>query len=180
MAKLEKKYLELGTGAKELNSRDIPANYTPTNYTPSEVASEGTDKISAHLKGINDALSSSGGLPTDIPATSFTTLANNTTNQTITGFLLDSTVRSFNAEISILIDNGGTGLYTSITMKGVRKHASQWSSYEISTDSLGDIDFITDWTIQNVSGDGQVRVSIGNISGFVSGSIQFRVITLSL
>jgi len=35
----------------------LPAGYTPTNYSPSEVSSEGTDKISAHLKGIDNALS---------------------------------------------------------------------------------------------------------------------------
>lgn len=47
----------MGTGSNDLNSRDLPANYTPSNYTPDQVASEGTDKVSAHLKGIDNFLS---------------------------------------------------------------------------------------------------------------------------
>lgn len=54
MSRIKKKFLRLGTGTDDLNSRDVPANFTPTNYTPAQVASEGTDKVSAHLKGIDN------------------------------------------------------------------------------------------------------------------------------
>lgn len=56
-----KKFIKFGTGADEVNSQALPANYTPTNYTPVQVASEGTDKVSAHLKGINNALAAGSG-----------------------------------------------------------------------------------------------------------------------
>lgn len=58
MAQLQKKYIRFGTGATDTNARVVPANFTPTFYTPSQVASEGTDKISAHLKGIDNYLGS--------------------------------------------------------------------------------------------------------------------------
>lgn len=179
MAKLSKKYLKLGTGVDELNSRGVPAHYTPISYVPSQVSTEGNDKISAHLKGIDTALSALGSVPTDIGLTTWTGLANNTANQDIVGFLIDSSVRSFKAEINITIDDGSSGLYQHITLVGVRKNSSGWSAYELSTDSLGDIVELVDWSIANVSGDGQVRISLGNVSGFVSGSLKFRVTSLS-
>lgn len=61
MGQIKKKFLLLGTGTDQLNSRDIPANFTPSNYTPSQVASEGTDKVSAHLKGIDNAIAVASG-----------------------------------------------------------------------------------------------------------------------
>lgn len=178
MAKLSKKYIKLGTNTDELNSRDVPAHYTPISYVPNQVASEGNNKISAHLKGIDIALSSVV-IPTDIGITTWSGLLNNTPNQNITGFLVSSLVRSFKAEINITIDDGSLGLYQHVSLLGVRKNTSDWTAYEISSDSLGDIVDLVDWSIADVSGDGQVRISLGNVSGFVSGTLKFRVITLS-
>jgi hypothetical protein len=59
---LDKRALDWGTTGNKINSRHIPTNFTPTNYTPTEVASEGTDKDSAHFKGIDLALASAGGV----------------------------------------------------------------------------------------------------------------------
>lgn len=56
MSQIKKKFIRFGTGTDDVNSRDVPANFTPTYYTPSQVASEGTDKTSAHLKGIDNFL----------------------------------------------------------------------------------------------------------------------------
>ena len=61
MAKTKSKYIDFGTGSGQVSSRDLPANFTPSNYTPAQVASEGTDKVSAHLKGLDTALGSGGG-----------------------------------------------------------------------------------------------------------------------
>lgn len=55
------RFIRWGTNPDEVNAQDMPAGYTPTNYTPVQVSSEGNDKVSAHLRGINTALGSSGG-----------------------------------------------------------------------------------------------------------------------
>lgn len=62
MTKANVRGIDFGTGAEQVNSRTIPANFTPTNYTPSQVAAEGTDKLSAHLKGIDNAIVAGGPL----------------------------------------------------------------------------------------------------------------------
>lgn len=53
MSKQKSKWIDFGTGVGQVNSKVIPANYTPNNYTPSQVNGEGTDKLSAHLKGLD-------------------------------------------------------------------------------------------------------------------------------
>jgi hypothetical protein len=57
----DKRAIDWGTTGKKVNSQHLPANFTPTNYTPAQVGSEGTDKVSAHLKGIDTKLATSGG-----------------------------------------------------------------------------------------------------------------------
>jgi len=59
---LDKRALDWGTTGNKVNTHHIPANFTPSNYTPTQIVSEGTDKASAHLKGIDLALSSAGGI----------------------------------------------------------------------------------------------------------------------
>ena len=61
MNKILAKFISFGTGSGEVNARVIPANFTPSNYTPAQIAAEGTDKTSAHLKGIDTALGASSG-----------------------------------------------------------------------------------------------------------------------
>jgi len=51
------KFINFGTGSNQVSEKDMPADYSPSNYTPTQVASEGTDKTSAHLKGIDLQLS---------------------------------------------------------------------------------------------------------------------------
>lgn len=60
MTKLKSKYINFGTGSNEVSSKVLPAGYTPVNYTPIEVSSEGADKTSAHLKGIDSKLVAGG------------------------------------------------------------------------------------------------------------------------
>lgn len=56
MAKIKRKYISFGLASIDVNAQAIPATHTAVNYTPSQVASEGTDKISAHLKGLDAAV----------------------------------------------------------------------------------------------------------------------------
>lgn len=56
MSKCNEKWIDLGTGSNQVSSRSLPANFTPSNYTPSQIASEGDDKTSAHLNGIDNKL----------------------------------------------------------------------------------------------------------------------------
>ena len=53
MTKTASKWIDFGTGAGQVSAQSLPANFTATNYTPAQVGSEGTDKVSAHLKGLN-------------------------------------------------------------------------------------------------------------------------------
>lgn len=56
MSKNNEKWIDFGTGVNQVSSRSLPAYFTPTNYTPSQIASEGNDKVSAHLNGIDSKL----------------------------------------------------------------------------------------------------------------------------
>ena len=70
MSKVNKNYIAWGIGSKDNNDQIIPATHTAINYTPEQVNSEGTDKVSAHIKGLDNAIGniiSSG----DIVETSF-------------------------------------------------------------------------------------------------------------
>lgn len=56
----DKRAIDWGTTGNKVNAQHLPANFTPSNYTPAQVGSEGTDKVSAHLKGLDTALTSAG------------------------------------------------------------------------------------------------------------------------
>lgn len=59
---LKSRAISFSNTAGDVNARVIPTNYTAVNYTPTEVASEGTDKISAHIKGLDLKVASAGGV----------------------------------------------------------------------------------------------------------------------
>ena len=50
------RWINWGTGPDQVNARVIPGNYAPLKYIAAQVAAEGNDKLSAHLKGIDTAL----------------------------------------------------------------------------------------------------------------------------
>lgn len=109
----------------------------------------------------------------DIPETSWSSLANNTANQSITGFSFsNATNRGFKAEVTIAI-TATSNLYAKYSLEGIQKAAS----WEVSTDFTGD--FIPGIAF-NITAGGQVQVSIGNITGFTSGSVHFRAQSLSI
>lgn len=86
MSRIKKKFIRFGTGAEEVSARDIPANYTSTNYTADQVASEGNDKVSAHLKGIDTVLANFDIInnPTGFPDRTSTTISFDNSTRTFT------------------------------------------------------------------------------------------------
>jgi len=173
MSRIKKKFIRYGTGTDDSNARDIPGNFTPTNYTPAQVASEGNDKISAHLKGLDSKV---GGLPApsggDISETSFVGANNIITFTDITGFAFaNGTVRAFEALVSVTV-NATTNLYEQITVKGIQKGAD----WEIALSSIGD-NSIVDLDITTL---GQIQYKSGNYLGFSSLTIKFRAISVTV
>lgn len=168
MAQTTSKFIKFGTGSGEVNSRELPANFTPTYYTPVAVGAEGTDKVSSHLKGIDDALGSIVPVTGDISHTVWSGLANNTADQTITGLAFAGTVRSFDCLLSLTID-ATADLFASYKIHGVQRSAD----WVINTEYVGDPVPGLSFTITS---GGQVQVTIGNITGFSSGEAAFRAI----
>jgi hypothetical protein len=125
--RVSKKFVRLGTGTDEINARDLSANLTPTNYTPTEVASEGTDKISAHLNGIDAQLASGGDTTTGTAVLN----DNQSAAANITG--LDFSADTFRAvEIMLTVERGTN--FEHKTLK-LLQTSTDWL---ISEDSMGD------------------------------------------
>lgn len=163
MSRIRSKFIRFGTGTDETNARLIPANYTPTNYTPDQVASEGTDKISAHLKGINNALNSTPG---DISTTAYTNNTDVVTNQNITGFAFaNGSIRSFKAQVSVSI-SATANLYAVYDIQGVQRDAD----WIITSTYTGDNTPVT----FNITTGGQVQYSKTTTSGHTQTKIVFR------
>lgn len=172
-SQIKKKFIRFGTGTQDVNSRVIPANFTPTNYTPDEIAAEGDDKISAHLKGIDDALANTGGGSAgDLSEGSFSAVNNQTSPANVTGLAFaNATVRSFDALVSVSID-ATTDLYEEFKLQGIQK-ASNW---EMSIESLGDDSGIT----FSITTGGQIQYTSSNLTGFVSNTIKYRAVTTTV
>ena len=111
----------------------------------------------------------------DIGPSSWSGLANNTANQTITGLSFSTSIRSFIAYIDILID-ATADLYAYVEVRGKRKDAVNWSTNDVQCNFVGDaidgLDF-------NITSAGQVTIDVGNIAGYTSGVLKFRAIALS-
>lgn len=98
MSKVKKKYIVRDLTTDGLSARDLQAGHTAINYTPTNTAGESNSAISAHLKGIDEALASSGGGGISGSAT----IAQNQTNSTITGLSFDGSLyRSIKIDYSI-------------------------------------------------------------------------------
>ena len=173
MSRIKSKFIKFGTGSEDVNSQVIPSKFSPTNYIPSQVASEGTDKISAHLKGIDTKLGASGGGSAgDIAETSFTLTNNQSTAANITGLVFaNATVRSFEAHVSIEI-NATASLFETLTLKGIQRGAD----WVMSITSAGD----TSNVFLTINNSGQIQYTNDNYSGYVSGKIKFRAITTTI
>ena len=166
MSQVNKKYIKFGTGTNDVNSRVLPANFTPTYYTPAQVASEGTDKVSAHLKGIDNFLATTGSTSGDIGLTSFSAADNQASAANVTGFAFaNAAIRSFEAQVSVT--RGST--YQVFKFLGVQKAAS----WELGQDFVGDDCGLT-FTITTA---GQIQYQSSN-TGFAA-TVKFRATVTS-
>jgi hypothetical protein len=99
--------------------------------------------------------------------------ANNTISFTnITGFAFSATTRSFEALCSVTII-ATLNRYTHFTIRGVNKNGS----WVINTQFIGDNNSGITFTINS---SGQVQYTSSNVAGFVSDTMKFRAITLTV
>lgn len=152
------------------------------NGTTAETSADNADKVLIYdnsagalksmtranfLTGI--AINSAG----DINESSYSGLANNTADQVITGLTFNNAVvRSFKAQVSVVID-ATADLFAVYELQGIQR-GSDWQMSQLFTgDSIPSLSF-------NITSAGQVRVTIGSVTGFSSGLIKFRAETTSL
>lgn len=141
------------------------------------VATTTTDTELGYVSGVTSAIqtqlnSKASVTSGDISLTTFSGLANNTSNQTITGLLFSSSISSFEILMNIFVD-ATADTYTTVKLLGTRKASSDWSvnaiQEEFSGDSVTGLSF-------NITSTGQVRATVGNIAGFSSAVVKFRAI----
>jgi len=172
MSRIKQKFIRFGTGTDDVNARLIPANYTAVNYTPSQVASEGADKVSAYLKGIDNAIGSIGSTTGDISLSTFSAANNQASLANVTGLAFSNgVVRSFDAIVSVAID-ATTDLFAEYKLHGIQKSSDWELSYEYLGDDTG-VGF-------DITSSGQVQYISSNISGFVSNTVKFRAYITSV
>jgi hypothetical protein len=163
VSRIKQKFIKWGTGTDDVNSRNMPANFTPSSYTPAQVSSEGNDKVSAHLNGIDTALGSITGTSGDIAHTSFTAADNQAAAANITGFAFaNGTVRSFDALVSIT--RGST--YEVRKIMGIQKAAS-WTFAETKNGDNTGVEF-------SMTSGGQMQYTSTNTGS--TATIKFRAI----
>lgn len=155
------KFIKFGTGTNDVNAQNLPATNTATNYTPTQVASEGTTKVSAHLNGINSALAGVTAVSGDIALTSFTAANNQASAANVTGLAFaNATVRAFKVILSVT--RGAT--YANYDLEGIQK-ASSW---DLNQTYVGDATGLT-FTITTA---GQVQYTSTNTGS--SATVKFR------
>jgi hypothetical protein len=164
MAKNNARWIDYGTGTDQVNSRTQPANFTPTTSTPAQVASEGTDKVSAHLKGIDNQIASLGGGADDIGPSSFAGANNQVAAANVTDFVF-STANSFRAQANVQVD-ATADLFEVVEIQGIKKSAD-WEISQMSTGDDSGVSF-------SITSGGQVQYTSNNYAGFVSLTIEFR------
>ena len=162
-----RKFIKFDTTSDAVNAQVIPANFaSPSNYTAGQVGSEGTDKISSHLKGIDTKLGTLGATTGDIGHTSFSAANNQSSAANVTGLAFaNGTVRSFEALVSVSVD-ATSDLFESFKLYGIQR-GSDWM---MSQSSVGDISGFT----FSITSGGQVQYTSGNYSGFSSATVKFR------
>jgi hypothetical protein len=171
MSRVKSKYIVLDNTADGLNARKIPANFTPTNYTPTEIASEGTDKISAHLKGLDEELASIVSSANDIGETSFSYANNQASPADITGFVFP-TARSFDALVSIS-SVATASKFQVLKITGIYDGSAWEISAHSSLGAVTGVEF-------SITALGQLQYTSNSEAGFVSGTIKFRAITTTV
>lgn len=164
MSRIKSKYIKWGTGTQDVNSREMPANFTPSNYTPTQVGSEGSTKVSAHLKGIDTALGAISGTNGDIAHSTFTAADNQASPANVTGFAFaNATTRSFSALVSIA--RGAT--FETREILGIQR-GSDWVINERKAGDNTGVEF-------TITSAGQIQYTSTNTGN--TAAIAFRAIT---
>ena len=121
---------------------------------------------------VSNLLGASDASPGDIAETSFSAANNQVAAADVTGLAFaNGTVRSFKAQVSILID-ATADLYEVYDLIGIQKGAS-WDLAQVST---GDDSLIT----FSITSAGQIQYTSASYAGFVSGTMKFRATTTSV
>lgn len=144
--------------------------HSTTTATEIGYVSGVTSAIQSQINAISSALG-------PVVAGTFTGLANNTANQAITGFTLSTAaVGSFEALVRVRID-ATSDLFSTFKLIGTQKAASAWDvTSSFGGDSIPGVSF----DALDTAGTTQVRISVGNMTGFVSGAVIFRAMTLGV
>lgn len=179
MSQIKKKFIKFGTGSDAVNARDLPANYTPSEYTPAQVASEGNDKVSAHLNGINTRLGAqidasqiadgsvsdtefqyldgvTSDIQTQIDSTN-TNVSNLTTtvNGKVTGpaSATDNAVMRYDSTTGKLAQNSGVIINDSNLITGVQQ-------IQVAADAIAPLELVTKQQLDASSGGVDVKASV--------------------
>lgn len=108
----------------------------------------------------------------DIDETSFSIVAPQATPANVTGFAFSAlVVRGFKALVTVEID-ATLDLFETFELVGVNKGGS----FEMAQSSVGDETGV----VLSITAAGQVQYTSASYAGFVSGSIKFRAITLTV
>ena len=149
------------------------------NGTTAETSADNADKVLIYdnsataLKSMTRANFLSGiavNSAGDINESTFSGLVNNTADQTVTGLAFNNAVvRSFKAQVSVVID-ATADLFAVYELQGIQRGADWQMSQAYTGDSITSFSF-------NITSAGQVRVTIGNITGFSAATLKFRALT---
>jgi len=108
----------------------------------------------------------------DLNETSFSPANNQSTPANVGSFSFSTaTVRSFDALVHVFID-ATVDLYETFKINGIQKSGS----WDISISSTGDDSQV----VFSIASNGQIQYTTPNYTGFVSGQIKFRAITLGV
>jgi len=108
----------------------------------------------------------------DLNETSFSPVNNQSTPANVGSFSFSTaTVRSFDALVHVFID-ATVDLYETFKINGIQKSGS----WDISISSTGDDSQV----VFSIASNGQIQYTTPNYTGFVSGQIKFRAITLGV
>lgn len=129
--------------------------------------------VSGVTSSIQTQLDGKVSLGFDIAPTTWSGLTNNTSSQSITGLIINSSVSSFELLMNVSI-TATANTNTTFKMYGTKTGAN-WSINDLVIEyggaSITGIGF-------NITSAGQMQISIGNITGFSSGSVKFRMTTV--